>query len=453
MNRAYILIDTVSIQDYIFTSNKLSENIGASYIVENEIYNNDLFKSIKINHELIYSGGGNALIALDTNDLAIKFIQEYSLTLLESFPGLRTAYGIAVGDSTTEAGYNTLMTSLHLDLKKCKNEFFTNTNVFKSGLTDDCPRTNQAANISHEEQYISYGSESKERASNLSNESFKKSIKEICGSIEIKPIDIAYKFDELGQSKGKSFIGVVTLDGNGVGEQFKACKSISAIKDLSKDIKLKSQNIRSELFQFIINNMKTMYERDYADKKFPLRVLISGGDDLCFVCDGTHAIALAEKAIKLYISNGIEACAGISIVNTKFPFGIAYQSSKSLLYIAKSRAKNESPGYPSAIAYQIGKPDYQHTNINDALLLSEFDNLKNIMKEFIKKDTSWSKNKIMKYRELLDLHRIDINTTEHPDLKYFVESSMVKGITFPSGNNSDILKAIELLEFYKELNA
>jgi hypothetical protein len=30
-----LIVDTVSIQKYIFSSNKLKENIGASYIVEN----------------------------------------------------------------------------------------------------------------------------------------------------------------------------------------------------------------------------------------------------------------------------------------------------------------------------------------------------------------------------------------------------------------------------------
>jgi hypothetical protein len=41
-----LIVDTVSIQKYIFSSNKLKENIGASYIVENA-FNEPLKNALK----------------------------------------------------------------------------------------------------------------------------------------------------------------------------------------------------------------------------------------------------------------------------------------------------------------------------------------------------------------------------------------------------------------------
>ena len=109
-----VLIDTVSIQDYIFTSNKLKENVGASYLVKN-IYGK-ILKSIlnpqvdlnlwekepetikiqteNVNWEIGYIGGGKALILFKERKKAIEFIQTFTKVLLQETPGIRTAFGI-----------------------------------------------------------------------------------------------------------------------------------------------------------------------------------------------------------------------------------------------------------------------------------------------------------------------------------------------------------------------
>jgi len=62
MNTA-ILFDTMSIQQYVFGSNKLKDNLGASYIVEH-IYDYLKEKSDANPNDLEigYIGGGNALV-------------------------------------------------------------------------------------------------------------------------------------------------------------------------------------------------------------------------------------------------------------------------------------------------------------------------------------------------------------------------------------------------------
>ena len=49
-----VLVDTVSIQQYIFSSNRLKENLGASHIIENELFGIVLKNAItKVNGDII----------------------------------------------------------------------------------------------------------------------------------------------------------------------------------------------------------------------------------------------------------------------------------------------------------------------------------------------------------------------------------------------------------------
>ncbi len=111
-DRHAVLLDTVSIQEYIFQSNKLKENLGASHLVQ-EVYRSCMTETLKeifpgkaidleawkkesIGASVIkdpcdigYIGGGNALLFFREKAKAEEFIKNWTRRLLVETPGDR----------------------------------------------------------------------------------------------------------------------------------------------------------------------------------------------------------------------------------------------------------------------------------------------------------------------------------------------------------------------------
>jgi hypothetical protein len=113
-----VLLDATGIQQYVFGSPQLKENIGASFLVEN-IYEGILRKTLEklqfknvnldewrehtnsvnilkpeIEMEIGYIGGGNGLLFFKEDSKAKSFVREWTKQLLIESPGLRTAVAI-----------------------------------------------------------------------------------------------------------------------------------------------------------------------------------------------------------------------------------------------------------------------------------------------------------------------------------------------------------------------
>src|SRR5690554_6337081 len=109
------IVDTTQIQSYIFSSNRLRENLGASHLVAQatgqwaldavcEITSShnildaakpkfDAQRKIEVDDaqqaEVIYAGGGNAVIIFREKDHVDNFTRKLSRSVLEKAPGLQ----------------------------------------------------------------------------------------------------------------------------------------------------------------------------------------------------------------------------------------------------------------------------------------------------------------------------------------------------------------------------
>jgi hypothetical protein len=399
-----VLIDTISIQGYIFGSNKLKENIGGSYIIEKLVYQQmipaglntaGVTKEIDLDHwvntpgeyllkkhldekvEIGYIGGGNALLLFRSQLDADAFIRSYSRLILTHFPGIKLAFGLHNSfEYQDKDEYKRFRRELHKSLIRNRNFSTVQVLPFKHGVVDDCPWTNEAQEIQYREgtniRYIS-----KSAWSRLSN------IKEAQDSLKEKfhkQIDDNFTFTDdigkFGQPDDKGYIAIVHADGNGMGQRFIKCESLAETRKLSASVAEYANEVMQKLIRYIAKDLfgeggklkateGWKLDLDENDRKeiLPIRPLILGGDDITFVCEGRLGVHLAEKLLEYMAEvpiNGenISACAGVAIVGTKYPFYKAYQLAEDLIKRAKKASREHDDSW---IDYMISTGGFSGT--------------------------------------------------------------------------------------------
>ncbi len=481
-----LLIDTSSIQKYVFSSNRLKENLGASYLVNN-IYREYLKKALKdafnlepnINawhkhpkkillkenphtpYEIGYIGGGNALILFRQQDDARKFVQNWTKILLVRTPGLNTAVALHETDLDAFLGnFKEEMKALYKKLKANKNKHFPNTILPKHGITADCPLSGFSAEVHHEDvdikEYISSVSKARMDAA----EDFKKQIQQEYKEVLGEKYAFTDEIDRLGQREGNSHVAVVHVDGNSVGKKLNDCETLVQLRKLSIVIDQNTKNSYRKLFEHIKDQMTYFLKENNGFKidrdeegRFilPILPIILGGDDITFVTDGRLGVYLAEKFIDFFTQNSVDgadrlsACAGVAITRTKYPFFRSYRLADERCREAKKEAKKKGNDGTSWLDFHIvyggfsGDLEHirtrhfevEHGNLHfGPYLLSGGDEdheksikyLKEGMKVFRDRER-WSRSKVKELRSLLPLGEEAV--------KQFIEEIEARGAELP----------------------
>ncbi|MDW7973028.1 MAG: hypothetical protein RMI01_07480 [Thermodesulfovibrio sp.] len=480
-----VLLDTVSIQSFIFSTNNLKENLGASQLVK-EIYEEPLFQVLrefapslskemlndwKINpereifssglpFEIGYIGGGNALIFFEKEDMAKDFIKKWSLRLLTFAPSLTPAS--AVGEISFDEGrFANDLNNLFKKLTHNKSNFHPLTVTTRHGINAECRRTGLskevwAENLPFDEKdYISAVAYAKIEASKRADKEHENILREI--DKEGKYC-FTSNLEELGQIKGEeNYIAIVHIDGNDMAKKFKQTKNIFEKRILSRDLAEHTYQTFKEILVRIIEKIPQM--RDYYDLRekegkiiLPIRPIIIGGDDITFVCDGRLGIWLAKTFLEIFQSkkiqnHSISACAGISITKTKYPFYRGYQLSEELLRNAKNKRKEEedtgswldfhlSYGGFSGRLNDIRKKHYRTEEVDLLLRPFKIEDLNEIIKataELLEEDENgrykFPRSKLHKLREAL-------YSTENERLRLLQELK-IRGLRLPRYKDFD----------------
>lgn len=360
---ALVLWEVARKQNYIFSSNRLKENIGGSIIVERVV--EDLPKQVNPSFEgsLIYNGGGSSLYKFSSKEEAKEFIKSISERILRDYPGVEVFMVMVNYDSKKEKIID-VIGEAYKKLGKKKSNRLNSGRQISFGIEKLCdstglPAVKRSKDLeSGEEKYISEEIQVKLDNSSRRNEKFSKLLLN-------KKMTKGFRDMAKGE---KNYMAVVHIDGNRMGEKFASLRNkfvykegrfeetnksyIHALKNFSNNIKTAYEKAFIAMSKSIEENREELKDdTGIEDGLFPLIPIIVAGDDITYVTNGKIGIETARVFLEHLYNNEIEiyngemvnlnACAGVAIVRTSYPFIKAYELAENLCENAKKELKKQ----------------------------------------------------------------------------------------------------------------
>jgi hypothetical protein len=403
-----VVVDTMQIQPYIFGSNRLRENVGASYLVDaatrdwafaavekvapgknNIAPGNKLIDDERIENgldaEVLYAGGGNFVVLFSDFEKVKQFNSNLSQRALQEAPGLQ----LVTAQQEVNWHEDVLRDKLDevfrmLAMQKRRHTWpapLLGLSVTASCRSTGLPATGVVPGIRGEPGYLA-SDEIRAKVDVAWPQQNKPSLvdqrlQEVIGLAAgySYPAD----FEELGATAGEySHIAIVHVDGNGMGQRIRDIGAQYATRDKNRAFVLAMRHFSINVQDAAKQALKAVLDRlvrqviDKDGDKFiiyqpnpdmliqiklasgksgyyvPFRPIVFGGDDVTFVCDGRLGLSLATTYLREFeqqTAGLLTACSGVVIVKSHYPFARAYVLAEELTRSAKSyRTKEKIAG-------------------------------------------------------------------------------------------------------------
>jgi hypothetical protein len=367
-----LYIDISGKQEYIFQSNQLKINIGASYIMAKHITEIQVVKSLnaieknerwtienihnwreKKNDEIdriIFIGGGSALLLFDEINEAIAFNKHFSQAILQDYPGIYV--NLTLSENVDLNSFQSVFAAIKKKQASEINQHSNFNDAFMFGLEEEDhilgkPVTH-FSRVLKDTPEVSQEVITKVKGATESETAFK-SILIPAGA----NYTITNEMDEIVPEAEKGYVAVVHVDGNGFGKMFNDCETLSKFREKSIKLEKNLADVLKHVFKtladkidsdgkIIVDEHTEIQCKKNADGKWivPFRPIINAGDDITFVAHGRLGFYLAELYLKEMQKEGMYACAGVAIVHTKFPFYKAYKLAEELCQQGKTASRN-----------------------------------------------------------------------------------------------------------------
>lgn len=346
MKHTLVMLEVSQKQAYIFGSNKLKDNIINSAVIawvmspeyfEEVINDKNSFDKEK---NLVYSGGGHIILEFAEKIQAIGFIKKITFQIRKDYPKIEI-FAICEEYDSDDLGKSIKDLTGKLENKKSYRLSAFHQGTFGIEKIDSTTLTPVLVNKGKTKE-------------------MPKQEEEVDKKLSPKGYHRVDKFDELGGSKNTSnFIAVVHIDGNAMGKRvenlYKENKNTSweeykkklqrFSSSIDEDFKDAYQEMVKQVSMNIANGRLDALDLTCCEKEnynFPVRRIITAGDDICFVAEGRIGIECAvsfihalNKKINAEDNCGYAACGGIAIVHQKYPFYKAYELAELLCSNAK----------------------------------------------------------------------------------------------------------------------
>lgn len=465
--RYLTMVEISQKQAYIFSSNKLKDNVINSAVIA-WITHPEFFEKVtadksvfSIEQNLVYFGGGHTVLEFETEEKAKLFTKIVTDQIHKDYNDIEVyAKTIPYREIDQNGGLMTPGDNLKeltraLEYKKSMRRAAFHQGSFGIEKIDS---TTLKPVLIHKESV----NKMPEHEEKIDNELLPGNYKNVT------------QFEKLGGNKGNSnFIAVVHIDGNAMGQR------LENLYEKNKDVewelfKNKIRKFSVEIdqhFKDAYHDMALRVARNMSDGRldalklsnhaFPVRRIITAGDDICFVTEGRIGLecavaflkALDEKENKIdHI--GYAACAGVAIVHQKYPFYRAYKLAESLCSNAKKLGVSLDAGLGkmvSAIDWHIeyGEIDDSLKTIRKKYLtddgkrmemrpyivkapdviskkepMRQYRNFKKLLTRIQADEISYANGKVMRLRDALK--------QGETETKYFLEYNKIENIVLES---------------------
>lgn len=404
-----VLLEVGGIQEYVFGSNELVQNIGASELVfhaltswvfetlddlklahnvpktggeyqidsalgQYKITDSNILKD-NLDAEIIYTGGGNALVMFREKPNARSFIEKLTRRGLEHAPVLELVAASARVHWDDEGALTHALNDLHKKLSARKEDREFSTPLLGLGVTAPCAFTGLPA--VNQDWYAEQNDEPTRLVSDVvdakiqafyehHDDRLEMILPQVKTALQGKHAlkGFVYDFDLLGTPGASSYLAVIHTDGNGMGKRFKKLgekylnnqEHARALRHMSESV----SRAATTALNHAVNALLKSYDGEKfggavpvavnkkRERQLPFRPIVFGGDDVTFVCEGRLGLTLAREYLYAYanetLHDGEKATAhgGVAVVHTHFPFARAYELSAALAQSAKKYI-NQNP--------------------------------------------------------------------------------------------------------------
>ena len=395
MDSAYlVLIETSGNQNYIFSTNKLRENVGASEltyqagtkwileavgVINDEEINSsasvrtllrDPQKNPSIDDEtlekpveIITAASGKAFLLTREEAKAQEIIQSVTRKALISAPGLDVSgVYVKIDDWEADGSLAKAVVQVYKQFERARSRRPSPENRFlRLPIVSSCAISGLPATkletIGTQKVAISQVSVSKRSKA----EAAKDRLTELDQRLQAQIGQLLS--DDNTEEEKRSWLAIVHADGNGLGQIFLNFenyigddKSNRNYIEQYRKFSLALDECTEAAFKKALNVFPKESDKKHQEV-VPIVPLIIGGDDLTVVCDGHYAleftkIFLQEFETQTENHDGIRdiakaafgvprlsACAGIAVVKRHFPFSVAYELAENLIKSAKEVKK------------------------------------------------------------------------------------------------------------------
>lgn len=397
-----ILIETSGNQNYIFATNKLRENVGASELtyragtqwvleavrdvggpsglwadnaarLRRNLLDPQLNRPINedgVAVEVIVATSGKALLLVKEREIGQKIIRRVTMKAIEEAPGLDVC-GVISDRFNWE---RELLGGVNREVFKRFDEVHANlpgpaTRFLRLPIVEDCATSGlPAAQVDTRDRNDADPRSALSWQKRTYRWDYEKRMQSLLDSEQAK-IKFAQNIGKLEEES--EWLAVIHADGNGLGEIFLNFDEHADCARQDQNHEYVDKYRRFSIGLDICTEkafLKALSEMLRRDKdawfKLPILPIVLGGDDLTVVCDGhaalqfTHdfltefEVQTARDDLELvgdiipYIAGNafksaryLSACAGVAIVKPHFPFSAAYDLAEELIQSAKEVKK------------------------------------------------------------------------------------------------------------------